>query len=260
VIVIDEVADLMMTVGQEVEGSITRLAQLSRAVGIHMILATQRPSVNVITGTIKANFPGRIAFQVSQKVDSRTILDTAGAETLIGHGDMLFLNPKTSRLIRAQGALVKDNEIYMLTDFIKKQCGPQFDTMLTSRLDKVQEYSAMQNDDEASPATPSADDDIIKDDADEELLQKALQVIRDTRRASASSIQRRLRIGYNRAARIIDMLEERGIVGPPRGSDPREILVDLEAEMPLGMAAGVNDEDDTDVGDNSGGDDDQQEF
>ena len=242
VVVIDEVADLMITVGQEIEQSITRLAQLSRAVGIHMILATQRPSVNVITGTIKANFPGRIAFQVAQKTDSRTILDQQGAETLIGRGDMLFLNPKNGRLIRSQGALVNDAEIVRVTDFIRAQGGPSFDMALSTKLEKVQESSA---DDEAELGGGTSDGgsgasagDGGDDAADEELIQQSIQVIRDTRRASTSSLQRRLRIGYTRAARVMDILEERGVVGPPRGADPREILIDLDAEMPNNVASG----------------------
>ena len=236
VVVIDEVADLMITVGQEIEQSITRLAQLSRAVGIHMILATQRPSVNVITGTIKANFPGRIAFQVAQKTDSRTILDQQGAESLIGRGDMLFLNPKNGRLIRAQGALVNDGEIIRITDFIRGQVGPAFDLALSNKLEKVQESSA--DDDGEAGATPGATGAADGDDAaDEELIQQSIQVIRDTRRASTSSLQRRLRIGYTRAARVMDILEERGFVGPTRGAEPREILIDLDAEMPNNAAS-----------------------
>ena len=236
VVVIDEVADLMITVGQEIEQSITRLAQLSRAVGIHMILATQRPSVNVITGTIKANFPGRIAFQVAQKTDSRTILDQQGAESLIGRGDMLFLNPKNGRLIRSQGALVNDGEIVRLADFIRGQVGPAFDMALSTKLEKVQESSA-DDEESASGATGAAAAGEGDDSADEDLIQQSIQVIRDTRRASTSSLQRRLRIGYTRAARVMDILEERGIVGPPRGADPREILIDLDAEMPNNDAA-----------------------
>jgi len=231
VVVIDEVADLMITVGQEIEQSITRLAQLSRAVGIHMVLATQRPSVNVITGTIKANFPGRIAFQVAQKTDSRTILDQQGAETLIGRGDMLFLNPKNGRLIRSQGALVNDGEIVRITDFIRGQGGPSFDMTLATKLDKVQESSADEDEGGATAGSGAAGGE-GDDSADEELIQQSIQVIRDTRRASTSSLQRRLRIGYTRAARVMDILEERGVVGPPRGADPREILIDLDAEMP----------------------------
>ena len=237
VIVIDEVADLMITVGQEIEQSITRLAQLSRAVGIHMILATQRPSVNVITGTIKANFPGRIAFQVAQKTDSRTILDQQGAETLIGRGDMLVQNPKNGRLIRSQGALVNDGEIIRLTDFIREQGGPAFDMALSTKLEKVQESAADEDGETGGSAGSGAGSGEGDDSADEELIQQSIQVIRDTRRASTSSLQRRLRIGYTRAARVMDILEERGIVGPPRGADPREILIDLDAEMPNNVAA-----------------------
>jgi S-DNA-T family DNA segregation ATPase FtsK/SpoIIIE len=243
VIVIDEVSDLMITVGQEIEQSITRLAQLSRAVGIHLILATQRPSVNVITGTIKANFPGRIAFQVAQKTDSRTILDQQGAENLIGRGDMLFLNPKNGRLIRSQGALVNDGEIGRIVDFVKGQVGPAFDTQLATRLDKVQESVADEDvgPEDGAAGTNGAGDN--EDGADEDLIQQSIQVIRDTRRASTSSLQRRLRIGYTRAARVMDMLEERGIVGPTRGAEPREILIDLDAEMsgnePPDAAGGV---------------------
>jgi len=241
VIVIDEVADLMITVGPEIEMSITRLAQLSRAVGIHMVLATQRPSVNVITGTIKANFPGRIAFQVAQKTDSRTILDQQGAESLIGRGDMLFLNPKNGRLIRSQGALVNDGEIGRLVECIKGQVGPDFDQALSAKLEKVQD-SGPEDEEEggtssgasAGGAAPNGDDA-----ADEELIQQSIQVIRDTRRASTSSLQRRLRIGYTRAARVMDILEERGFVGPTRGAEPREILIDLDAEMPNNNGAGA---------------------
>lgn len=222
VIVIDELADLMLTAGPEIENSVARLAQLSRAVGIHMILATQRPSVNVITGTIKANFPGRVAFQVAQKVDSRTILDAGGAETLIGSGDMLFLNPWTSKLIRAQGALIKDHEIKRLVDFIRDQTQPVYVEEVCARTDAADDQSGEQ------------DFDFVEtgDDEDEPLLEQAVAIIRETRRASTSSLQRRLRIGYNRAARLMDALEQRGVVGPPRGSDPREILVDLDPGMP----------------------------
>jgi S-DNA-T family DNA segregation ATPase FtsK/SpoIIIE len=241
VIVIDEVADLMITVGQEIEQSITRLAQLSRAVGIHMILATQRPSVNVITGTIKANFPGRIAFQVAQKTDSRTILDQQGAETLIGRGDMLFLNPKNGRLLRAQGALVNDGEIMRVVDFVKGQIGPDFDQSFATRLEKVQESVVDEEISGSGGGGGSGGGLDSEDNADEELVQQSIQVIRDTRRASTSSLQRRLRIGYTRAARVMDILEERGIVGPPRGADPREILIDLDAEMPNNDAHGPAD-------------------
>jgi S-DNA-T family DNA segregation ATPase FtsK/SpoIIIE len=214
VIVIDELADLMLAAKADIENSIARLAQLSRAVGIHMIIATQRPSVNVITGTIKANFPARIAFQVAQKVDSRTILDTIGAEKLLGRGDMLFLPPGTSKLVRAQGAMTTDDEIHRIADLIRTQAQPVFEPEIMGKMDK--------------PASVVMDDG----EADEDLLAQAVAIIKETRRASTSSLQRRLRLGYTRAARVMDILEERGIVGPPRGSDPREILIDLDGEIP----------------------------
>ncbi|MCL1888140.1 MAG: DNA translocase FtsK [Kiritimatiellaeota bacterium] len=236
VIVIDEMADLMLTVGKEIEESITRLAALSRAVGIHMIIATQRPSVNVITGTIKANFPGRISFKVAQRNDSRTILDGQGAEALIGHGDMLFLNPKNSRLLRAQGAWISEDEVHRLTEHCRSQAKPAFDVGLVHRMDKIQEtkpeeiLGLEEEEKPAAPSGPAAGGD--EEEGDEKTIRDAIQVLRDTRRASTSSLQRRLRLGYNRAARIMDMLEERGIVGPSRGADPREILIDLEGEIP----------------------------
>lgn len=213
VIVIDELADLMMVAQQEIEGYIARLAQLSRAVGIHMILATQRPSVNVITGTIKANFPARIAFQVAQKVDSRTILDAIGADKLLGKGDMLFLSPGSAKLQRAQGAWTADEEINEIVAFIKNQGQPEYETQVTEKL-------------------VSKAPDLPEQDEDDELINQAIEVIRQTRRASTSSLQRRLRIGYNRAARLMDTLEEKQIIGPPQGSDPREILIDLDGEIP----------------------------
>lgn len=212
VIIIDELADLMLADQAEIENCVARLAQLSRAVGIHMIISTQRPSVNVITGTIKANFPARIAFQVAQKVDSRTILDTIGADKLLGRGDMLFLPPGTSRLVRAQGAMTMDNDIRNIVEFIKNQAEPDYVLEIKEKLDK--------------PAGK------LGGDEDDELLMQAIEIIRETRRASTSSLQRRLRIGYTRAARIMDILQERGIVGEPRGSDPREILIDLDGEIP----------------------------
>jgi S-DNA-T family DNA segregation ATPase FtsK/SpoIIIE len=220
VIVIDELADLMLADQAEIENCIARLAQLSRAVGIHMILATQRPSVNVITGTIKANFPARIAFQVAQKVDSRTILDSIGADKLLGRGDMLFLPPGSSKLVRAQGALTSDDEIRRITDYCRQQGEPEYEQEIRSKVE-----------DRKGSDAGSAEADEIGDE-DEELLQQAVAIIRETRRASTSSLQRRLRIGYNRAGRLMDALEERGIIGPPRGSDPREILIDLDGEIP----------------------------
>lgn len=215
VIIIDELADLMLADGAEIENCIARLAQLSRAVGIHMILATQRPSVNVITGTIKANFPARIAFQTAQRTDSRTILDTIGADKLLGRGDMLYLPPGSSKLIRAQGALTTDEEIYRIVDFIKGQAQPEYETEIKEKLETTSTVRGVDDGGE-----------------DEEILSQAIEIIRETKRASTSSLQRRLRIGYTRAARLMDILEERGIIGPPRGSDPREILIDLDGEIP----------------------------
>ncbi len=213
VIVIDELADLMMVAQADVENHIARLAQLSRAVGIHMILATQRPSVNIITGTIKANFPARLSFQVAQKVDSRTILDSIGADKLLGRGDMLFLQPTSSKLVRAQGALTSDEDITAIVNFIKKRYSPDYELSIKQHIDKKGE-------------TESFDDDGVDDD----LLKAAIQIIRETRRASVSLLQRRMKIGYNRAGRLMDRLEEQGIVGPVHGSDPREILIDLDTQ------------------------------
>jgi len=213
VIVVDELADLMLVAQAEIENSIARLAQLSRAVGIHMILATQRPSVNVITGTIKANFPARVAFQVAQKVDSRTILDAPGADKLLGKGDMLFLPPGSAKLVRSQGTFTTDDEIRAIVEFIKAQGGPRYEGAIK---EKIESKAAM----------------LPEMEEDDDMLEAAIEVIRQTRRASTSSLQRRLRIGYTRAARLMDLLEERGVIGPPQGSDPREILIDLDGEIP----------------------------
>ncbi|MEI8138645.1 MAG: DNA translocase FtsK [bacterium] len=238
VIIVDELADLMMTAQAEVENYIARLAQLSRAVGIHMILATQRPSVDVITGTIKANFPARIAFQVAQKNDSRTILDANGADKLLGRGDMLFLPPGSSKLIRAQGALTSDEDINRIVGFIMKQRPPVVEEKEAEAPAKKVEMLGMQDAGaglSSGKAAPSFDDMMVKggdDTEDDQLLEMSVQIIRETQRASTSSLQRRLRIGYTRAARIMDVLEQRGIVGPARGSDPREILIDMDGEIP----------------------------
>ena len=213
VIVVDELAELMGVAQQEIEPCIVRLAQLSRAAGIHMILATQRPSVNVITGTIKANIPGRIAFQVAQGNDSRTILDTIGAEKLLGKGDMLYLPPGKSKPVRLQGTWTKDEEMARVTDFVRTQGAPDFITEITQKIESNK------------PAMPELDED-------DELLEQAMEVLRSTKRASTSSLQRRLRIGYNRAANLMDLLEEKGIIGPPTETGPRDILVDLDGEIP----------------------------
>ena len=205
VLVIDELADLMLVAQDKVEGAIARLAQLSRAVGIHLILATQRPSVDVITGVIKANFPARISFKVASKVDSRTVLDLNGADKLLGKGDLLFLQPGESKLVRGQGAFVVDEEILRVAAFVSKQKAPEFHPEMNALF----EEKTSSNDQEK-----------------DELFADALRVVIETGVASASTLQRRLRLGYTRAARIIDQMEADGIVGPHRGSKPRDILVD----------------------------------
>jgi len=205
VIIIDELADLMMTSGREVEESITRLAQMARAVGIHLVLATQRPSVDVITGLIKANFPSRISFRVSSKIDSRTIIDTNGAEQLLGRGDMLFLPPGTSRLIRVHGAYIDENEISRIVAHIKAQGPPAYDESIT------------QSDEEAlGLETTEGEHD--------ELFEEALRICVEMKRASTSVLQRRLRIGYGRAAAILDIMEREGLIGQADGSRPRPVL------------------------------------
>jgi S-DNA-T family DNA segregation ATPase FtsK/SpoIIIE len=215
VIVVDELADLMHVAQTEIEAGIARLAAKSRAAGIHMILATQRPDVKVITGTIKANFPVRIAFKVTAKVDSRTILDRMGADTLLGKGDMLLLPPGSDKLIRSQGVFTSDDEIKRITDFCKAQGKPEFIAEIHEKIERK---------DTDLPDMDSGEDD--------EILEQAIEVIRQTKRASTSSLQRRLRIGYTRAARVMDLLEERGMIGPPDGAGPREILIDLDGEIP----------------------------
>jgi S-DNA-T family DNA segregation ATPase FtsK/SpoIIIE len=219
VAIIDELADLMMVAPAEIETSIARLAQLARAAGIHLIIATQRPSVNVITGVIKANLPSRIAFQVASQVDSRTILDTKGADTLIGRGDMLFSPPGSSRLVRAQGAFVSDEEVQEMVEFLKRNGPPQYATSVQQQIDR-----AAREDEEAEGGDDGED---LGDD--EDLYNQAIDVLKSTRRASTSMLQRRLRIGNNRAARIMEIMEEKGVVGPENGSSPREILVDLDS-------------------------------
>jgi len=213
VVVIDELADLMQTSPADVETAIARITQMARAAGIHLIVATQTPRADVVTGVIKANIPSRIAFQVASKVDSRVILDENGADRLLGQGDMLYLPPSASRLIRAQGVLVTDDEIHRLVEFVAAQSTPAFDPTMHEKLQ--------------SPVTPEEE----VTDEDEELVEKCLEIIRQEKRASTSLLQRRLRLGYTRAARIVDILEQRGILGPGEGAKPREILVDLDAAV-----------------------------
>jgi S-DNA-T family DNA segregation ATPase FtsK/SpoIIIE len=203
VIVVDELADLMMSVGRDIEEYITRLAQKARAAGIHMILATQRPSVDEITGLIKANFPARISFQVTSRVDSRTILDSIGSERLLGDGDMLYLPPGTARLSRVHGAYVSDQEIRKVMEFINQQAKPHY------RLDVFEAKKEI--------------DGGNGDDEYDEMYDQAVELVTDTQQASISMIQRRLRVGYNRAARMIEQMERDGVVGPADGAKPREV-------------------------------------
>jgi S-DNA-T family DNA segregation ATPase FtsK/SpoIIIE len=213
-VVIDELADLMMISPQEVEDAVIRLAQKSRAVGIHLVLATQRPSVDVITGMIKANVPSRIAFAVSSQTDSRVILDQAGAESLLGQGDMLFKPLGTSRLQRLQGAYVSEEEIALIVE----QCRGQREQELDESLLEAPE----------APAESDAEDGDFDPDEDP-LLDKAIEIVVQTQTASVSLIQRRLRVGYTRAGRLVDMLERRGIISGYEGSKPRRVLVDENA-------------------------------
>jgi DNA segregation ATPase FtsK/SpoIIIE, S-DNA-T family len=203
VIIIDELADLMMTVGRDIEEYITRLAQKARAAGIHLILATQRPSVDVITGLIKANFPARISFQVTSRIDSRTILDSMGGEKLLGNGDLLFLPPGTARLTRIHGALVSDHEVRKVMKFIKQQGKPQY---------RPEVFEVKKDIDNAGV-----------DEEYDEMYDQAVSIVTDTQQASISMIQRRLRVGYNRAARMIEQMERDGVVGPADGAKPREV-------------------------------------
>ena len=212
VIVVDELADLMLAAAADIEPQIQRITQLARATGIHMVIATQRPTVDVITGTIKSNIPGRVAFKVAQRNDSRVILDQEGADKLIPKGDMLVL-AGNNKLVRAQGAWTKDEEIQAIADFWKNQGRPSFDSALQDKMES------------RSSSSGGGDDDVS--DEDEDIIERALDIIRDTRRASTSAVQRRLRIGYQRAARVMDILESRGYIGPARGSGPREILFDI---------------------------------
>jgi len=209
VVIIDELADLMLVAQVDIESAITRLAQLSRAVGIHIVLATQRPSVDVITGVIKANFPARISFKVASKVDSRTVLDMNGADKLLGKGDMLFLEPGTEKPIRAQGGLVSDGEMEKVIEFIKAQRPPDYNEDIIS-VQKKKSHRTFEKD---------------------EVYDEAVRVVLASRQASVSMLQRKLGLGYTRAARLIDMMEEEGIVGPYQGSKPRDILIESKEEV-----------------------------
>ncbi len=210
VVIVDELADLMMVASNDVEDSITRLAQMARAAGIHLIIATQRPSVDVITGIIKANIPSRIAFAVSSAIDSRTILDSGGAEKLLGRGDMLFLPAGVSKPVRIQGAFVSDSEVEAVVDFVIEQQKAQYqEEMIPTEIEEIPSYEET-----------------------DELYEQAVQLVTEMQTASVSMLQRRFRVGYSRAARIVDQMEMRGVVGPPEGSKPRQVLISkVEAEM-----------------------------
>jgi S-DNA-T family DNA segregation ATPase FtsK/SpoIIIE len=223
VVIIDELADLMLVAPADVEMAIARITQMARAAGIHCIVATQRPSVDVITGVIKANIPARIAFQVAAKVDSRTILDQMGADKLLGKGDMLYLPPGSGKLTRAQGALITDQEIEQLVEFIAKQAKPSYDLEIHKALQKAPSSVG------SMPLDPDDEGSGLSDE-DEALIAKSMDIIRTEKKASTSLLQRRLKIGYGRAARLLDELEDRGIVGPSKGAEPRDILVDLDHE------------------------------
>jgi S-DNA-T family DNA segregation ATPase FtsK/SpoIIIE len=207
VVIVDELADLMMVAGRDIEEAVTRLAQMARASGIHLILATQRPSVDVITGLIKANFPTRISFKVFSRIDSRTILDQMGAEALLGMGDMLFLPPGTGALQRVHGAFVSELEVQRVVEFLKKQGDPEYDKSILE-------------------APPSGEGGGGDEEGYDEKWDEALAIVAETRAASISMLQRRLRLGYNRAARMIEKMEQEGIVGPSDGtSRPREVFI-----------------------------------
>jgi S-DNA-T family DNA segregation ATPase FtsK/SpoIIIE len=225
VIVIDELADLMMMAARDVEALIVRIAQKARAVGIHLVLATQRPSVDVITGLIKANVPGRIAFTTQSQVDSRTIIDQVGAEKLLGSGDMLLLTSEMPKPKRLQGALIDEKETAKVMDFIRMQRPPQYDDEVVSQ-----------------PVQLNGKGGIVADyggqDADDDMWRDAVKVVIENRKASTSLLQRRLRIGYGRAARLIETMEEQGIIGAADGSRPREVLVSSADEVFGGGAGG----------------------
>ncbi len=214
VIIVDELADMMMLASKTIETSITRLAQKSRAVGLHIILATQRPSVDVITGLIKSNLPTRISFQVTSKVDSRTILDRNGAEKLLGSGDFLFLPPGSSNLLRAQGTFMSDEELHRIVDFVKRQAKPDFRLNLDG---------CTGGDDEEGDAAPGAEGG-----GNDDLYEDACRIVLASGRGSVSLLQRKLEIGYTRAARLVDMMAAEGIVGDYKGSKAREVVTSLE--------------------------------
>jgi S-DNA-T family DNA segregation ATPase FtsK/SpoIIIE len=227
VIIIDEMADLMMVAGKDVESLIVRLSQLARAAGIHLVLATQRPSVNVITGLIKANVPTRIAFRVASQVDSRTIIDLGGAEKLLGKGDMLFLDANTPKPRRIQGVFIDEKEVTSITSFLRDQRSPQYNEDVTSQPVSM-----------GSGRSGGGD----FEEADDDLFDQAAEAVIRAGKASTSMLQRRLRVGYARAARLIDILEDRGVVGPADGARPRDVLVRSLDEIGGGVGVAASDD------------------
>jgi S-DNA-T family DNA segregation ATPase FtsK/SpoIIIE len=222
VIVVDEMADLMAAYGRDIENAIVRLAQMARATGIHLILSTQRPSVEVITGLIKANITSRVALQVASQIDSRTILDTAGAEKLLGGGDLLFVSAELSKPKRIQGAFISEDEIKSVTDFIREHNAEWVDPEQPGI-----PFETDQGEEGATGAVTSGDifDGFEQDADDDEMLEQAIDVVREAQKASASLLQRRLKVGYARAARLLDMMEEKNIIGPGDGAKPREVYI-----------------------------------
>ncbi len=223
VIIIDELADLMMVAAKDVEDAICRLAQMARAAGMHLVIATQRPSVDVITGIIKANIPSRIAFAVSSQVDSRTILDMVGAEKLLGKGDMLFYPSGAPKPTRLQGAFVSDKEVEKIVDFLKSSGEVQYSEDILESIEK------------SNTTDKELDTENVEDDTDP-FLNDAIQTVIETGQASTSFIQRRFKVGYARAGRIIDQMEERGIISGYEGSKPRQVLMSKERWQELNMA------------------------
>ena len=230
VVVIDELADLMMMAARDVEALIVRIAQKARAVGIHLVLATQRPSVDVITGLIKANVPARIAFTTASQIDSRTIIGQIGAEKLLGKGDMLLLTASMPKPVRVQGAFIDDEETNKVTDFIREQRPPQYDDEVVSQPVQLNGKGGIVSNNDGMDA------------ADEPVFRQAVEVVVEAGKASTSLLQRKLRIGYGKAARMIESMEEQGIVGPPDGSRPRDVLVSSVEQVFGGGVETVGDE------------------
>ena len=223
VVVVDEVADLMLVAGKEVESAIQRLAQMARAAGIHLIIATQRPSVDVITGTIKANFPTRISFQVTSKIDSRTILGEQGAEQLLGQGDMLYMSG-AGRILRVHGPFVSDMEVDRVVDFIRSQCLPKYDDVITKQFNKLNSNENTNNNDKENIDKNNIDNNNSNSNSDD-LYEQALAIVKNDKKCSVTYIQRKLQVGYNRAARLIEEMESNGIVSTPNQNGKREILI-----------------------------------